>query len=50
MYRAFEESSGECRVHNVGRIVAQHLGHSIVDDFAIDLLEADHVAELDVSF
>ena len=40
---ALEESLGESRIDNIGRIVAQHLGHILIDDFAIDLLEADQV-------
>jgi hypothetical protein len=41
--RALEESLGESRIHNVRGIVAQHLGHILVDDVPVHLLEANEV-------
>src|SRR5699024_4384713 len=41
--RAPEERLRESREHHVRRIIAQHLGHGLVEDFAVDLLEAQEI-------
>ena len=41
--RTLEKRLCERRIDDIGRVVAQHLSHVIVDDIAVHLLEADHV-------
>ena len=40
---AFEEGLRERRVHHIGRVVAQHLGHVLVEDVPVHLLKPNEV-------
>lgn len=41
--RALEEGLRECRVHDVRRVIAQHIGHVVIQNRSINLLETDKV-------